>query len=276
MFKKLAQFALLFGVLLSAYCGFAQKQVTTSFFFETDASKLSTRQILIFEQFVKEIVPEEVINVDILGYCDDRGREGYNNTLSLKRAEFIHRLLVEKGVLSERIKKISGKGIIPAQHTKEAQLLDEERSNNRRVDVVINYHKPIVQTVPPLLNDSLKIGDKIVLDNILFENSRSVLIQESIPLLEQIATLVKEKKQYQIAILGHICCNPPGVDVIDLETGQRNLSEARARLIYDYFIYRGIDKNRLSYKGMMANYPLGKGDKYDRRVELLITGINKE
>ena len=86
--------------------------------------------------------------------------------------------------------------------------------------------------------------------------------------------MIKEKKQYNIAILGHICCNPPGRDVKDFRTGEYNLSKARAKMIYDYLIFKGVHSSRLTYKGLMANYPLGKGEKADRRVELEITGID--
>ena len=135
--------------------------------------------------------------------------------------------------------------------------------------------KKNLSTEPSILSDSLKVGDKIILENILFENSKSILLEESVPVLDKLIKTIKEKPQYNIAILGHICCNPPGRDVKDFVTGEYNLSQARAKIIYDYLIYKGVDKKRLSYKGMMANFPLGKGEKQDRRVELQITGVNQ-
>lgn len=261
---------ILFLTLFSIFYSLAQKVSTTSFYFDTDKSYLDDEQKELFIEFVKNIIPSEIISVEVIGYCDDRGREGYNDTLSLNRAKFIHNLLVNKGFLSEKIKLIKGKGSIELNKVQDIKV---QRNSNRRADVIITS---IISKITPqesFMSDTLKVGDKIVLENVLFENSRSILLKESIPVIERIASIVKERTKYKIAILGHICCNPPNIDVVDLETGLRNLSQARAKLIYDYFIYRGIDKNRLTFKGMMANYPLGKGEKFDRRVELLITGI---
>jgi outer membrane protein OmpA-like peptidoglycan-associated protein len=92
--------------------------------------------------------------------------------------------------------------------------------------------------------------------------------------LDSLVTTLKEKPAYEIIIYGHICCHPPGQDGQDISTGIFNLSVARAKVIYDYLIEHGIEAGRLSYKGLKADYPTGKGEKYDRRVEIQITRIN--
>ena len=253
----------------------AQKKKTMSFFFDTDVSILGNKQKEVFSQFIDELDSAEIISISIIGYCDDRGREGYNDTLSIKRASYVKSLLVSKKINTTKVNFLTGNGKIDLINFNN---IEEQRAYNRRVDLIIEYVNPrnlvSKNTGNSLLPDTLKVGDKIVLENVLFENSRSILLEESIPILEKMAELIKAKPQYNIAILGHICCNPPGKDVMDFETGEYNLSQARAKLIYDYLIYKGVDAKRLSYKGMMANFPLGKGEKNDRRVELQITGIN--
>lgn len=253
----------------------AQKKKTMSFFFDTDVSILGNKQKEVFSQFIDELDSAEIISISIIGYCDDRGREGYNDTLSIKRASYVKSLLVSKKINTTKVNFLTGNGKIDLINFNN---IEEQRAYNRRVDLIIEYVTPrnlvSKNTGNSLLPDTLKVGDKIVLENVLFENSRSILLEESIPILEKMAELIKAKPQYNIAILGHICCNPPGKDVMDFETGEYNLSQARAKLIYDYLIYKGVDAKRLSYKGMMANFPLGKGEKNDRRVELQITGIN--
>jgi outer membrane protein OmpA-like peptidoglycan-associated protein len=263
---------ILFCIALSAEVVFSQKQKITSFFFETDLSVLDEKQKEAFKQFVSELDTRDITAISIFGYCDDRGRKGYNDTLSVKRANYIKMLLEEQSINTDKVKLLTGNGKVNLANP---QNIMEQRAYNRRVDLVIGYTLKTFSNDDNILSDTLKVGDKIVLENILFENSRSVLLQESIPILERITKIIKEKKQYNIAILGHICCNPPGRDVKDFETGEYNLSQARAKIIYDYLVYKGVDAKRLSYKGMMANFPLGKGDKADRRVELQITGINK-
>lgn len=259
-------------MLISAGAVFAQTQKVTSFFFETDLSVLDEQQKEAFKQFVSELDAKDITSISILGYCDDRGRKGYNDTLSVKRANYIKTLLEEQSIVTDKVKLLTGNGKVDLANPKN---ITEQRAYNRRVDLVIGYISKNLGTKADILPDTLKVGDKIVLENILFENSRSVLLQESVPVLERITETIKQKKQYNIAILGHICCNPPGRDVKDFETGEYNLSQARAKIIYDYLVYKGVDPKRLTYKGMMANFPLGKGEKADRRVELQITGITK-
>ena len=263
--------SILFLSVLFFSVSYAQKKKTTSFFFDTDISVLDEQQRQIFSQFISELDSADIISISILGYCDDRGRKVYNDTLSVKRANHIKNLLRQTGVNTSKINLLIGNGKV---HLNAATNIVEQRANNRRVDLVIEYVKKSLSSDHSILSDTLKIGDKIILENVLFENSKSILLEESIAVLEKITSIIKEKKQYNIAILGHICCNPPGRDVKDFLTGEYNLSQGRAKMIYDYLIYKGVNPARLSYKGMMANFPLGKGEKADRRVELQITGIN--
>ncbi len=256
-------FFLLSG-LLTTLCSNAQVKKNIQFFFDTDISEFNDEQNVRFDQFLTNIKPFEIVSITVTGYCDDRGSKSYNDVLSIKRAEYVASLLKQKGIDGAKIILINGNGKISLANSTNINL---QREHNRRVDVSMEYYEQ------SLLPDTLRVGDKIVLEDILFVNSRSVLLSESMPILERVTRLIKEKKKYSIAILGHICCNPPGFDVKDFETGVFNLSQARAKVIYNYFIFKGVEAKRLSYKGMMANYPLGKGEKADRRVELLITAI---
>ena len=54
------------------------------------------------------------------------------------------------------------------------------------------------------------------------------------------------------------------------KTNKRNLSVARAKFVYDYFIKNGVDKSRMSYEGLAHKFPLGGSADKDRRVEILI------
>jgi outer membrane protein OmpA-like peptidoglycan-associated protein len=257
-------FFLSIGILVS-FCGYAQEKKNTQFFFDTDISEFNEDQTSIFNAFLINIKPFDIVGITITGYCDDRGSKAYNDVLSIKRANYVASLLKQKGIDSAKIILVNGNGKINLSNT---DNIDFQRETNRRVDLTMEYFEK------SLIPDTLKVGDKIVLEDILFVNSRSILLSESMPVLERVTRLIKEKRKYSVAILGHICCNPPGFDVKDFQTGVFNLSHARAKVIYDYFIFKGVEAKRLSYKGMMANYPLGKGEKADRRVELLITGIN--
>ncbi|SOD19827.1 OmpA family protein [Pedobacter xixiisoli] len=262
---------ILFSISLLISSVYAQKKKIASFFFDTNIRVLDAQQKKAFSQFLSELDSVDIVSISIIGYCDDRGGKGYNDVLSVNRANHIKELLEQHEINTEKVKVLTGNGKIDLI---EPSNVNKQRINNRRVDLVIGYVKKNLRIDNSILPNTLKVGDKIILENVLFENSKSILLKESIPVLEKITNIIKEKKQYDIAILGHICCNPPGKDVKDFVTGELNLSQARAKAVYDYLIKNGVDEHRLAYKGMMGNFPLGKGEKNDRRVELQITGIN--
>ena len=57
------------------------------------------------------------------------------------------------------------------------------------------------------------------------------------------------------------------------EKQNETLSARRAKRIYDYLIFKGVNPNRLSYIGLENQFSLHKGAKYDRRVEIEIINI---
>ncbi len=83
-----------------------------------------------------------------------------------------------------------------------------------------------------------------------------------------------KKNNYEIELLGHVCCGPDGSEGFNNRTGTKSLSLDRAKAVYDYLIDNGIDKNRMSYFGMAGSYPTGKDVKYDRRVEIEIVSLD--
>ena len=57
------------------------------------------------------------------------------------------------------------------------------------------------------------------------------------------------------------------------KTKKRNLSVARAKFVYNYFVKKGISPKRMKYVGLRRLFPLGGDPKEDRRVEILITYV---
>jgi len=267
----------------------AQQTAVYQMFFETDSFKVSSSEQIIFLNFIQSFDTVIISRITISGYCDDVGNATYNKILSEKRAIHTENLLpvsIRKSITPEMV----GKGELPSQNDYE---IEKQRAKNRRVDVTISYtlkekipkviekiaEKPIEKKLEKKnspLSDNQKVGDKITLENILFIGGRHVLLPESYEALDNLTSTLLEKTQYHILILGHICCIGNGQDGVDYDTGINNLSVARAQTIYDYLIAHGVSKKRLSYKGMKADYPTGKGAKQDRRVEIEITKIEYE
>lgn len=266
--------------------------LSSSLYFETGRSSLSSGQTTKLRAFLKSLDTVKVARLSVTTYCDDRGSDAYNKNLSLKRADFM------KQVIGSELPGISveadGKGELALVNTANP---DAERSLNRRADINVAYTlkqktpapKPPEQAVAveekttgsdtrpekkePIISDDQKVGDKITLENILFSGGRHILLPESYESLENLKNLLLEKKKYHIMILGHICCIRSGEDGMDFDTGIKNLSVARAKAVYNYLVQNGVSPDRLSYKGMRANYPTGKSDREDRRVEIEITKI---
>lgn len=259
-------------LMLSIFGGlvFAQNTRKANFYFESDISVLAAKEQQKFKQFIVGLDSTDVISISLIGYCDDIGRKGYNDTLSVMRASHIKTLLQKKGYQTEKVSFLAGNGKVDL---KSKTNVEDQRAQNRRVEIIVVYSNRDKVPLKPKFTDTLKVGDKLTFRPILFEDSKSVFSKSSLPILEKLAQDILIRPNYSFIILGHICCNPPGKDVLDWVTGKYNLSEARARVIFDYLVSKGVEPQRLSYKGMMANEPLGKGDLADRRVEVVVTAI---
>jgi outer membrane protein OmpA-like peptidoglycan-associated protein len=114
-----------------------------------------------------------------------------------------------------------------------------------------------------------KKGDLIRINNINFYFNSEKIMEQSEPLLHELLQILYDNPKLKIAIHGHICCNPNGMDT--------KLSYRRALVIFKYLTKFEIEVNRLSYKGFGSNDPIYKVPerneaerKANRRVEILI------
>lgn len=265
-----------FKLLPLLFFGFvnAQEEVVQSVYFEFDKYSLNEEQANAVVDYIQKTDSTRIESIQIFGYCDDRGKEAYNFKLSNNRANAIKEKLTSNCVKNKIIVTIEGKGRVLIDEDI-VENLPEVRSKNRRVDVVINL-KPLPKIqIPGFFTKIQKkhvIGDHIYLENIYFERGSSVLTYKSKGLLDKLAFLLNKNKTLYFEVQGHVCCTPPYyVDAIDKDTKKRQLSQNRAETVYKYFLFKKIDKKRMTFKGYGSTVPLGKGSEYDRRVELVIT-----
>ena len=272
-----------FVLVLMLYCfqvATGQSELTHNVFFATDSDQLSNtenQRLILFSNSLSEL---DIQDFQIIGYCDDRGTDAYNLDLSMRRAVVIQDVLVEQNHKKSLISYVDGKGEILLRQD-DSLSTDSQRGLNRRVDIVVRYEKadpvktdPVDENKEANLEGELKVGDKIILKNILFRTGYSDILKESLDNLEKITQTLKERKEVNFLILGHVCCTDSGSDAIDRRTKKFNLSVARAKRIYDYFLSHGIEKERMDYKGLGHKFPLGGPSKFDRRVEIEIVKIN--
>ena len=115
----------------------------------------------------------------------------------------------------------------------------------------------------------IEIGRSVILKNIFFESNKFDLQPESKIELQKLLNFLNQNKTVHISVDGHT--DNSGTTKHNLE-----LSESRAKAVFDYLIKMGIVANRLSYKGYGESKPIAdnktdEGKKQNRRTEFTIT-----
>ena len=270
--KKIALF-----FLLMAQMALAQNELMHEVFFDTDKFEMGPKEHERLLLFLADIEKMDIEKISIYGFTDDRGSDSYNMVLSQNRANTIKEIFSNNEFDESIITNVDGKGELLIKLV-EQQSVDEARSLNRKVQIIVKpYFPPRVEVIPEkkdittILKGELKAGDKFQLDNILFQTGYSDVLEESQKTLEDIAEVLLTRDDIYFTIQGHVCCTQYSRDAIDRKTKKRNLSVARAKFVYDYLAKKGVNPRRMKYVGMRRKFPLGGEPKYDRRVEILIT-----
>ena len=118
---------------------------------------------------------------------------------------------------------------------------------------------------------ALEEGKEIVLKNVFFDTDKYELLSESETELTTFAQFLKENESLVIEISGH-------TDSIGTEAHNTELSENRAKSVYEFLIAQGIDKTRLSYKGYGSSQPIAdnsspEGRAINRRTQFKVVEI---
>lgn len=293
MFLKLKKISIL--LLLLGNMLYAQTELKHEVYFETDKYDVPETEQNRLLLFILQLQKLNLDKVSIYGFCDDRGTDSYNMVLSQNRADAIKNIFSNYEIDESLISNVDGKGeiLLKIVETKDASII---RGLNRKVEIIAstkvedekeepvkevatkNTKKPLKKSerTASILKGSLEVGDKILLENILFKTNYSYVMPESRKTLEKIAKVLNERDNLYFTIQGHVCCTQNARDAIDKKTRKRNLSVARAKYIYDYLAKKGVDKRRMKYVGMRRKFPLGGDPKFDRRVEIVITYIAED
>ncbi|MBT8302949.1 MAG: OmpA family protein [Bacteroidia bacterium] len=270
---------LVYLLLLSANMLFSQEEFKHVVYFDTDQYVVPSTEKNRILLFIQELSGVDIDKIEIFGFCDDRGTDNYNQILSQQRADAIKSIFTENSVDQSKITNVDGRGEILLNIVHEDDL-NEIRGLNRKVEIIVKPEPKVVEVVKVkakkddrLIKDDVKVGDKILLKNILFKVNYSYIEPESKKVLEKIAKELVKRDDIHFIVQGHVCCTENSRDAIDRKTRKRNLSVARAKYIYDYLARKGVSKSRMKYVGLRRKFPLGKGEKNDRRVEIMVTHI---
>ena len=116
--------------------------------------------------------------------------------------------------------------------------------------------------------DTLKVGQKIVLENIHFENDEAELLLESYKALYDVLFYLTENIKVKVEISGHTSC-------IGGTNHNLRLSSKRSEAVKKFLSLNGIADDRIETVGFGAQFPIASneteaGQKENRRVEFKI------
>lgn len=115
-------------------------------------------------------------------------------------------------------------------------------------------------------------GLKIRVSNIEFEFDKAELKGKAFSILNRVRELLEKYTRYNVQIEGH-------TDDIGKEEYNLKLSEARAQAVLDYLAKEGINKGRMTFRGMGETMPFlpntdDENRRRNRRVEFLLIKKN--
>jgi len=140
--------------------------------------------------------------------------------------------------------------------------------SDAQVNREVRYEEVPIEDLanPPSLRST---GRKAIVRNVYFEFDDSRIVDESVPVLNSLLSLMKQNPGLSIEIAGH-------TDNIGSKAINQRVSERRAKAVRKWLIQNGIDGSRLSAKGYGESIPLASNDdelegrELNRRIELIV------
>lgn len=252
-------------------CNAQQGACGRTVYFKSGKSDLAAADLHWIDSVAAVLNDAAGYKINIKAYCDADGSDTSNDQLAAMRAEAVKNSFayakMEKG-------KITAAAF--GEHDPVADNATQAgKAKNRRAVIAVTYTVKKEETAEktivagPVTFDEtaaahLVVGERLVIKNLNFEGGSSVLLDESVPALQQLLKLMTEHPGLEIEIGGHVCC---GADM--------PLSVARAKRVYEYLSNRGVSTKRMTYKGYSFDKPVADestedGKKQNRRVEITI------
>jgi outer membrane protein OmpA-like peptidoglycan-associated protein/tetratricopeptide (TPR) repeat protein len=117
--------------------------------------------------------------------------------------------------------------------------------------------------------ESVEVGSQVVMEKIYFDFNSFVIREVSYPVLDKLVTYLSENKTIKIEISGH-------TDSIGKDEYNQQLSEMRAKSVFNYLVGKGIEKTRLKPIGYGEKSPIASNDdeldgrELNRRIEFKV------
>ncbi len=130
----------------------------------------------------------------------------------------------------------------------EAKKSTPPAKSTPKPDIQKKSSKTEAPTVVP--KDTL---ERYVPKNVLFEQSKSVMLSKSKADLDKLAVFLLRNPSIKLKIEGH-------TDIIGDKDMNKTLSDERAKVVAEYLAKKGIAQNRIEAKGYGSSRPLVKGN----------------
>ena len=116
--------------------------------------------------------------------------------------------------------------------------------------------------------NSVSVGESVTLENVLFEQASTELIESSYEDLDNVVELMKDNPTMEIELSGHT--DNQGSSKLNLQ-----LSKDRVEVVKKYLIVKGIDAKRIEGTGYGSTRPIASNKntetrKLNRRVEFVV------
>lgn len=241
------------------YFSLAQNMQVHSVYFTKNSTAILDTSLSTFNKWL-EMMRDSSYKVDELHiFSDTNGTVAHNQNLSIQREELIFGYLRKFNIPYSQ-SKIFGEKYQASRY----QITEYEKW--RRIDlyytipelkkvippvVIVDTIKKVEEVIIPKV-DSVKPKSKFYIDefnpivlNIGFYEGKSKLLSLSYRELDELEKFMKENPNVKVVIRGHVCCG-----------NKMSLSKKRAKRVYQEMTYRGIAKERMTYKGMSNSDPL--------------------
>lgn len=251
-----------FICFLSVFSSCAQEKIEV--YFDFNKSELNPSAFATLNDWILKSANHKVLK--IYGFCDWKGTNEYNDSLSLQRVQTVFDYLTEHKIQIDSDYLIKGFGKNFTQ--------DKNQALNRKVIIYSSLPepKPLEEKPQETFSDKVKLakkGDLIKLKNINFFNNSAQIVPKSKTILYDLLCVMQDNPKLKIEIQGHICCQ--------MSNSMDHISSARAKFIYNYLIQNKIKRDRLTYKGYGVSKPIHPipeqnetQENENRRVEIKI------
>ncbi|MFY7664615.1 OmpA family protein [Flavobacterium sp.] len=275
------QFASYITFLLLVFSS-AKAQERIDFYFKTGKATFEPVEQNRLEQFIQKNTTVKIVSIS--GFTDEVGAAQANNKLAKARVQTVvdilnNRILTRTDFRTNNFGEKFAQGLGENALNRKVSILYLKEADIPREEEILGLKPkspepvaPVVPTSAPKFPESLRfknidgsvsefsldtlamksiyearVGEKLKLKNLEFKINTFIIEPRSHGALYELLTVMQAKPSLKIQIQGHICCMP---------NDSRDLSTQRAKAIANFLQMNGIDKSRLSYKGLGVTQPI--------------------